>query len=197
MYAYIELGLPVAAIGLAFGLGRYENFVGPELARLLASARRTLGGAFRQVVMIPGGRVFFLASDESLTADIAGRMESIGIHPRLGQLHDQNGHPLGRHRGVHHGGRIPIAVLAERPQRNQRNRLDPEPVVWMGAAHNLVDRHPGPAPRPSARRLDHPPVRARIGRNDRSKVGGRQLGIATLVERDLLFQDVDRGGRNP
>jgi spermidine synthase len=72
---------------LAFGLGRYENFVGPELARLLASARRTLGGAFRQVVMIPGGRVFFLASDETLTADIAGRMESIGIHPRLVNRH--------------------------------------------------------------------------------------------------------------
>ncbi len=68
---------------LSFGLGHYENFVGPELARLLASARRTLGGAFRQVVMVPGGRVFFLASDEALTLDVAGRLEAIGIHPRL------------------------------------------------------------------------------------------------------------------
>jgi spermidine synthase len=72
---------------LAFGLGRYENFVGPELARLLASARRTLGGAFLQVVMIPGGRVFFLASDGALTMDIAGRLEAIGIHPRLVNRH--------------------------------------------------------------------------------------------------------------
>jgi len=72
---------------LAFGLGHYENFVGPELARLLASARRTLGGAFRQVIMVPGGRVFFLGSDEALTLEIAGRLESAGIHPRLVNRH--------------------------------------------------------------------------------------------------------------
>jgi len=68
---------------LAFGLGRYENFVGPELARLLASARRTLGGAFRNVLMVPGGRVFFLASDGPLSPDIAGRLEAAGVRPRL------------------------------------------------------------------------------------------------------------------
>ena len=72
---------------LAFGLGRYENFVGPELARLLASARRTLGGVFLHVAMIPGGRVFFLASDGPLAPDIAGRMESVGILPRLVNRH--------------------------------------------------------------------------------------------------------------
>ena len=72
---------------LAFGLGHYENFVGPELARLLASARRTLGGAFRQVIMVPGGRVFFLGSDEALTLEIAGRLESVGIHPRMVNRH--------------------------------------------------------------------------------------------------------------
>jgi spermidine synthase len=72
---------------LAFGLGHYENFVGPELARLLASADRTLGGAFRNVVMIPGGRVFFLASDGPLAPDIAGRLESAGVRPRLVNRH--------------------------------------------------------------------------------------------------------------
>ena len=72
---------------LAFGLGHYENFVGPELARLLASARRTLEGAFGNVVMIPGGRVFFLASDGPLEPDIAGRLDSSGVHPRLVNRH--------------------------------------------------------------------------------------------------------------
>jgi len=72
---------------LAFGLGRYENFVGPELARLLASARRTLAGSFRQVLMIPGGRVFFLASDGPLGPDVAGLLESAGIRPRLVSRH--------------------------------------------------------------------------------------------------------------
>jgi spermidine synthase len=72
---------------LAFGLGHYENFVGPELARLLSSARRTLEGSFRHVILIPGGRVFFLASDGALEPDIAGRIESIGIQPRLVNRH--------------------------------------------------------------------------------------------------------------
>jgi spermidine synthase len=72
---------------LAFGLGHYENFAGPELARLLASARRTLEGSFRRVILIPGGRVFFLASDGALEPDIAGRIESVGIHPRLVNRH--------------------------------------------------------------------------------------------------------------
>jgi len=72
---------------LAFGLGHYENFVGPEFARLLSSARRTLEGSFSRVIMIPGGRVFFLASDGPLEPDIAGRIESIGIHPRLVNRH--------------------------------------------------------------------------------------------------------------
>jgi spermidine synthase len=72
---------------LAFGLGRYENFVGPEQARLLASARRTLGACFRRVVMIPGGRVFFLASDGPLGLDIAAGMESAGVRARLVDRH--------------------------------------------------------------------------------------------------------------
>jgi hypothetical protein len=38
---------------LAFGLGHYENFAGPELARLLSCARRTLQGAFAHVVLVP------------------------------------------------------------------------------------------------------------------------------------------------
>lgn len=72
---------------LAFGLGHYENFVGPELARLLASAARTAATSFRSVIMIPGGRVFFLLSDGPLTTHIAARLEAQGIHPRLVNRH--------------------------------------------------------------------------------------------------------------
>ena len=72
---------------LAFGLGHYENFAGPELARLLSSARRTLQGAFGRVVMIPGGRVFFLASDGRLEPDVARLMDASGVHPRLVNRH--------------------------------------------------------------------------------------------------------------
>ena len=72
---------------LAFGLGHYENFAGPELARLLSSARRTLQGAFGRVVMIPGVRVFFLASDGPLEPDVARLMDASGVHPRLVNRH--------------------------------------------------------------------------------------------------------------
>jgi spermidine synthase len=76
-----------AALGpdgvLGFGLGHYENFAGPELSRLLSCARRTLQGAFAHVVMIPGGRVFFLASDGPLEPDVLRLIEASPVRPRL------------------------------------------------------------------------------------------------------------------
>jgi len=72
---------------LAFALGRYENYVSPELARLLASAHRTLRGSFARVRMIPGGRVFFLASDGPLSLDIAARLERLGLATKLVNRH--------------------------------------------------------------------------------------------------------------
>ena len=72
---------------LAFGLGRYENYVSPELARLLSSARRTAAAGFARVLLIPGGRVFFLASDGPLGLDIAARLEARGLRLRLVNRH--------------------------------------------------------------------------------------------------------------
>ena len=72
---------------LAFALGHYENYVSPGLAQLLASAHRTLRLSFGQVRMIPGGRVFFLASDGPLFLDIAARLEQRGLATRLVNRH--------------------------------------------------------------------------------------------------------------
>ena len=72
---------------LAFGLGRYENYVSPELARLLSSARRTAAAEFAHVLLVPGGRVFFLASDGPLGLDIAARLEARGLRLRLVNRH--------------------------------------------------------------------------------------------------------------
>ncbi len=69
--------VPGGVIG--FGLSRYENYVGPELARLLSSAHRTLAAEFTHVVMIPSGRVYFLGSDKPLSLDIAGHLEESGL----------------------------------------------------------------------------------------------------------------------
>jgi spermidine synthase len=72
---------------LSFALGHYENYVSIGLARLLSSAHATLLGSFSRVVTVPGGRVFFLASDGPLYADVAGRMEERGISTRLMTRH--------------------------------------------------------------------------------------------------------------
>ena len=70
---------------LSFALGRYENYVSPALARMLASAHRTLQTSFRNVLLVPGGRIYFLASDDALHSDIAARIEAYRIPTRLVQ----------------------------------------------------------------------------------------------------------------
>ena len=72
---------------LGFSLGHYENYVSPELARMLASARRSLEPSFPNVLVIPGGRVYFLASDGPLFSDIAGRIEQRQIKTKLVNRH--------------------------------------------------------------------------------------------------------------
>ena len=72
---------------VSFGLGHYENYVSPELARLLASAHRAARSSFAHIRLIPGGRVFFLASDGPLTLDIAARIEDRGLATKLVNRH--------------------------------------------------------------------------------------------------------------
>lgn len=67
----------------AFSLAGYENVVTPELAAKLATARATVGAHFRNVLALPGRRVFFLASDGPLTAAVAGRLAAAGIATRF------------------------------------------------------------------------------------------------------------------
>ena len=72
---------------LSFALGRYENYVSPELAQLLASAHRSLKPSFANILVLPGGRVFFLASDDLLHGDIAVRVETQGVPTKLVNRH--------------------------------------------------------------------------------------------------------------
>jgi spermidine synthase len=72
---------------LSFALGRYENYVSPELAQLLASAHRSLQQSFANILVLPGGRVFFLASDGPLHGDIAARVEAQGVPTKLVNRH--------------------------------------------------------------------------------------------------------------
>ena len=72
---------------ISFALGRYENYVSPELAQLLASAHRSLKQSFANILALPGGRVFFLASDGPLHGDIAARVEAHGVPTKLVNRH--------------------------------------------------------------------------------------------------------------
>jgi spermidine synthase len=72
---------------LSFALGRYENYVSPELAQLLASAHWSLKQSFANILALPGGRVFFLASDGPLFDNIAGRIEAQGVPTKLVNRH--------------------------------------------------------------------------------------------------------------
>jgi spermidine synthase len=72
---------------LSFALGRYENYVSPELAQLLASAHRSLKQSFANILALPGDRVFFLASDGPLHGDIAARVEAHGVPTKLVNRH--------------------------------------------------------------------------------------------------------------
>ena len=68
---------------LCFPLGSYDDYVGPEQAKVLAAAYRTLREVFARVLLIPGQRIFFLASDGDLTTAVAPRIAGRGIPTRL------------------------------------------------------------------------------------------------------------------
>jgi spermidine synthase len=68
---------------LALAVGRYQNFVSLELAAILSTAHHTLRSALTNVIMVPGGRVFFLASDGPLGLDIAARLERAQVSTRF------------------------------------------------------------------------------------------------------------------
>jgi spermidine synthase len=71
----------------SFALGRYENYVSPELAHLLASAYQSLKQSFTNILVLPGGRVFFLASDGPLHGNIAARVEAQAVPTKLVNRH--------------------------------------------------------------------------------------------------------------
>ena len=70
---------------VALSLGRYENYASPELSRLLSCGRHTLAQRFKNIALIPGGRVYYLASQGPLTLDIAGTLERLRLKNRLVQ----------------------------------------------------------------------------------------------------------------
>lgn len=78
---FAQVARRLAADGVvSISLGHYENYLSEELANLIAVAHQTLQKEFQNVLIIPAGRICFLASDGPLTADVAARIENKGIH---------------------------------------------------------------------------------------------------------------------
>ncbi|MBN1609536.1 MAG: hypothetical protein JW940_23090, partial [Polyangiaceae bacterium] len=61
---------------VSFSMGQYGDYVSAALARQLAIARSTALAVFHNVLMIPTSRVFVLASDGTLTLEVAKRLSA-------------------------------------------------------------------------------------------------------------------------
>ena len=64
---------------LGFAAGEYLDHVSPELGRTIATTHATLKSVFANVLIIPGSKVAYLASQGPLYTDIAVRMEQAGV----------------------------------------------------------------------------------------------------------------------
>ncbi|MFH1023892.1 MAG: hypothetical protein V1809_10965 [Planctomycetota bacterium] len=64
---------------LSLAAGAYQNYMSPELARLIAVLHATLKNVFRNVLILPGERMVFLASDNPLEPCVADRLEGARI----------------------------------------------------------------------------------------------------------------------
>jgi spermidine synthase len=85
---FAEVKRALATNGVvSFSLGHYENYISPELARMLASACLSLAPSFRNLRVIPGSRICFVASDGPLFDDIAARLEQRQIQTKLVNRH--------------------------------------------------------------------------------------------------------------
>ena len=65
--------------GVSFSVNGYDSYIGgPELEKV-SSLFRTASMCFRNVLMLPGLRVFFICSDSSLQTDIPSLLQGRGI----------------------------------------------------------------------------------------------------------------------
>jgi spermidine synthase len=63
----------------SFSLSGAENYANPEIRYLSSSVHRSLAAVFPEIILIPGRRQFFVASDRPLDYGIAERLREKGI----------------------------------------------------------------------------------------------------------------------
>lgn len=67
---------------LSFSLGGSENYASREVRLLASAVYRSLAEAFPNVLLVPGARQYFVASDRPLGLDIDARLRARGIATR-------------------------------------------------------------------------------------------------------------------
>ncbi|MBW3001494.1 fused MFS/spermidine synthase [Candidatus Woesearchaeota archaeon] len=63
----------------SISLSGSENYLNPETQRLNSALYNTLKAVFKNIIIIPGDKNFFIASDKELTYDIAGRLKEKNV----------------------------------------------------------------------------------------------------------------------
>ncbi len=115
---------------LCFALGRLETYISREQARMLATAGATARSVFRNLLVLPPGRIVLLCSDGDLTADIAGRIEKAGIQTRFIR------------RGFLEASLSPdrLADVARAASQNVQANTDFDPVLYFHHLRHWMSR---------------------------------------------------------
>ncbi len=67
---------------VSFGITHYENYVSEGLVKILSATSKTLRECFKNILIVPAGRVYFIASNGNLSSDISGELEHLQIQTR-------------------------------------------------------------------------------------------------------------------
>jgi len=67
---------------LSFAMNGYDNYLAEPQRRKLSSLYNTVSDYFDHVLLLPGQKIFFLCSSDSLSTDIPALLDKKGIHTR-------------------------------------------------------------------------------------------------------------------
>ena len=77
-YRLIKARLNPAGV-MGFSVAGYANYISDPKLRFISTLHRTVSPHFKNVLMLPGDRIFFICSDGPLDRDIPGRIAAKGI----------------------------------------------------------------------------------------------------------------------
>ena len=67
---------------ISFGIAHYENYVSEGIVKILSTTSQTLRECFKNILIVPAGRVYFIASNNNMSSEIADELERLQIQTR-------------------------------------------------------------------------------------------------------------------